>query len=168
MFDEDLDANPRPLNTENSFQEPFEPDEQASLYFAQSERPEMGRTSLGLDALRGLSPMNRDKVLQGFIPTSKSNKPPQSVASVQLSQLDDANSEALIRAYKKKKAELETLRDQFYQVETKLFTINQQHVLMAEENNTLKDRVVQLEQQLKETQMREVRREDTESLQKQL
>ena len=67
-----------------------------------------------MDALRGLSPMNRDKVLQGFIPTSKSNKPPQSVASVQLSQLDDANSEALIRAYKKKKAELETLRDQFY------------------------------------------------------
>ena len=39
---------------------------------------------------------------------------------------------------------------------------------MAEENDTLKERVAQLEQQLKETQMREVRREDTESLQKQL
>ena len=35
---------------------------------------------------------------------------------------------------------------------------------MAEENDTLKERVGQLEQQLKETQMREVRREDTESL----
>ena len=35
---------------------------------------------------------------------------------------------------------------------------------MAEENDTLKERVAHLEQQLKETQMREVRREDTESL----
>ena len=72
---------------------------------------------------------------------SLTSKPPQSVASIALSQLDDANSEALIRAYKKKKAELETLRDQFYQVETKFFTINQQHVLLEEDNSSLKRRV---------------------------
>ena len=30
----------------------------------------------------------------------------------------DGDSESLIRAYKKKKAELETLRDQFYHTET--------------------------------------------------
>ena len=44
------------------------------------------------------------------------------------------DSESLIRAYKKKKAELETLRDQFYSVETQLFTVSQKHVLVEEEN----------------------------------
>ena len=58
------------------------------------------------------------------------------------------------------------MRDQFYQIETKFFTINQKHVLTIEENSNLKERVAQLELQLKETQMREVRRDDTETLQK--
>jgi len=35
------------------------------------------------------------------------------------------DSESLIRAYKKKKSELETLRDQFYNVETQLFEVSQ-------------------------------------------
>jgi len=51
-----------------------------------------------------------------------SSRPPMSVASIALSQLDDGNTDAIIRAYKKKKAELEMFRDKFYQVETKLFT----------------------------------------------
>ena len=46
-------------------------------------------------------------MIGGFLPASKTSKPPQSVASINFSQLDDANSEALIRAYKKKKAELD-------------------------------------------------------------
>ena len=169
MFGED-DINPsRPIHTEHTPPN-LETDEQASMYFAQSERPQQtSREPFRLDSLRHLSPLNRgDNHIGGFLPTSKSSKPPQSVASINFSQLDDANSEALIRAYKKKKAELETLRDQFYQVETKFFTINQKHVLLEEENTTLKERVSQLEQQLKETQMREVRRESAESLQKQL
>jgi len=53
----------------------------------------------------------------GFIQAIHSSKPPQSVASVNFSTMLE-DSESLIRAYKKKKAELETLRDQFYQVET--------------------------------------------------
>jgi hypothetical protein len=47
------------------------------------------------------------------------------VASINFSQLEDANSEAIIRAYKKKKAELEKLRDQLYRNETEMFTTKQ-------------------------------------------
>ena len=81
------------------------------MYVTQSERPQQttkAQTSLRLDSLRHFG--SADK-LQGFLPESKATKPPQSVASINFSQLEDANSEALIRAYKKKKAELETLRD---------------------------------------------------------
>ena len=52
-------------------------------------------------------------VPSGFIQAYPSSKPPQSVASVNFSTMME-DSESLIRAYKKKKAELETLRDQFY------------------------------------------------------
>ena len=58
-----------------------------------------------------------DRPPAGFIQAIHSSKPPQSVASVNFSTMME-DSESLIRAYKKKKAELETLRDQFYQVET--------------------------------------------------
>ena len=78
------------------------------------------------------------------------------------------DSESLIRAYKKKKAELETLRDQFYHVETQLFTINQKHVLVEEENSTLKHRVNDLERLLKESQMREIQRESADAMGQQL
>ena len=92
------------------------------MYVTQSERPQQtSREPFRLDSLRHFT--SGEKV-PGYLPTSKSTKPPQSVASINFSQLEDANSEALIRAYKKKKAELETLRDQFYQVETKFFTVN--------------------------------------------
>ena len=53
----------------------------------------------------------------GFIQAYPSSKPPQSVASINFSTMME-DSESLIRAYKKKKAELETLRDQFYHTET--------------------------------------------------
>lgn len=44
------------------------------------------------------------------------------------------DSESLIRAYKKKKADLETLRDEFYAMETQFFTVSQKQVIMEEEN----------------------------------
>jgi len=88
------------------------------------------------------------------------------VASMNFSTLED--SESLIRAYKKKKAELLTLRDSYYQVETQLFTVSKQHVIMDEENLTLKSRVSELERLLKESQMREIRRESADAMGKQL
>lgn len=51
-----------------------------------------------------------DKAPSGFIQAIPSSKPPQSVASINFSTMME-DSESLIRAYKKKKAELETLRD---------------------------------------------------------
>ena len=164
MFDDNVAKSPqyRPIRTETSPPHQIETDEQSSMYFTQSERPQQTtREPFRLDSLNEFDPGEK---VQGFIPSSRSSKPPQSVASINFSQLEDASSDALIRAYKKKKAELETLRDQFYQVETKLFTINQQHVLLEEENATLKERVADLEKQLKETQMHEVRRDSADSL----
>ena len=89
-----------------------------------------------------------------------------SVASINFSTMED--SESLIRAYKKKKAELETLRDSFYEVETQLFTVSKQHVIMEEENGHLKNRVAELERLLKESQMREIKKESADAMSKQL
>ena len=50
----------------------------------------------------------------------QASRPPQSVASVNITNLED--SEGIIRAYKKKKAEMEELKEKFYQVETEFFT----------------------------------------------
>ena len=61
------------------------------------------------------------------------------------------DSESLVRAYKKKKAELETLRDQFYRMETQFFTANHKSVILEEENQKLNNRVQELERALKES-----------------
>jgi hypothetical protein len=58
--------------------------------------------------------------VRGFIPIS-SSRPPQSVASVNITNLED--SEALIRAYKKKKAELEEVKQKYYEIDTEFFII---------------------------------------------
>ena len=50
----------------------------------------------------------------------QSSKPPQSVASINITNLED--SEGLIRAYKKKKGELDDLKQRYYQIETDYFT----------------------------------------------
>ncbi len=50
----------------------------------------------------------------------QASKPPQSVASINFTNLED--SEGLIRAYKKKKTEYEDLRERFYAMETEFFT----------------------------------------------
>lgn len=44
------------------------------------------------------------------------------------------DSEALMRAYKKKKVELEELKERFYVLETEFFTEKQRAVLLEEEN----------------------------------
>lgn len=100
----------------------------------------------------------------GFIQAIDSSRPPQSVASINLASVAGEDSESLIRAYKKKKAELETLRDSFFSVETQLFTYKEEHTILREENGGLKDRVAELERLLKESQMREVRRANQDSL----
>ena len=45
-----------------------------------------------------------------------------------LTNLED--SEALIRAYKKKKMELEEVKDRFYRIETEFFTEKKKNMLM--------------------------------------
>jgi len=42
----------------------------------------------------------------------QASRPPQSVASVNITNLED--SEGIVRAYKKKKAELEELKEKYY------------------------------------------------------
>jgi len=51
---------------------------------------------------------------------TSSRRAPQSYKSINISQLED--SEAIIRAYKKKKAELEAMREKYYNIETALMT----------------------------------------------
>ena len=58
--------------------------------------------------------------MQGYISQYQASRPPQSIASVNITNLED--SESLIRAYKKKKNEFEELRDTFYHIETEYFT----------------------------------------------
>jgi hypothetical protein len=48
------------------------------------------------------------------------------------------DSESIIRAYKKKKAELEVMREKFYTTETALMTAQQEQMLVNEENYNLK------------------------------
>lgn len=94
---------------------------------------------------------------QGFLPTNvRSSKPPQSVASINFSQLEE-NSEGLLRAYKKKKNECQQLKSTIYDLETRIFTADQQKSIMGEENSQLKQKIAEMERQLRESQMREVR-----------
>lgn len=68
--------------------------------------------------------------------TMNSRRPSQSIKSVNLSEMQD--SESIIRAYKKKKAELEVMREKFYTTETALITAQQEQMLVNEENYNLK------------------------------
>ena len=52
----------------------------------------------------------------GYLQAYNISQPPQSIASVNLTALEDG--ESLIRAYKKKKAELEQVKEQFFRIET--------------------------------------------------
>jgi len=83
-----------------------------------------------------------------------------------LTQLED--SEAIIRAYKKKKNELETLRESYYSIETKFFTVNQEHALLDEENSDLKSNLKKLERKLKESQLREAKYRHSSNVSQQL
>ena len=84
------------------------------------------------DETNVLTASNRNTFLQmqGFIPTAAS-RPPQSVASMNFTNLED--SESMIRAYKKKKVELEDIKEQFYKIETEYFTEKQKAHLLDEE-----------------------------------
>ncbi|CDW80788.1 ribosomal protein s20 [Stylonychia lemnae] len=103
--------------------------------------------------------------MKGFIQSFQSSRPPQSVASLNITNLED--SEALIRAYKKKKNELEEMKNVYYRIETDYFTEKQRALLLEEENQHMKVSLSKAEKSLREAQLRESRR-DTDVLQKQL
>ena len=79
------------------------------------------------------------------------------MASVNITNLED--SEAMIRAYKKKKAELEEVKDKFYKLETDFFTERQRAILLEEENHQIKLGLARTEKALKDLQIRESRKD---------
>eukprot|EP00347_Sterkiella_histriomuscorum_P021874 403332462 len=95
----------------------------------------------------------------------QTSRPPQSVASINITNYED--SEALMRAFKKKKNEVEELKENFYRVETEFFTERQKALLLEEENNQIKQSLLKTEKNLRELQMRESRK-DSDLIQKQL
>lgn len=80
------------------------------------------------------------------------------MASVNITNLED--SEALIRAYKKKKVELEEVKDKFYKLETDFFTERQKVILLEEENLQMKQNITRVEKVLKDLQIRESRKDN--------
>jgi predicted nucleic acid-binding Zn-ribbon protein len=77
------------------------------------------------------------------------------VASVNITNLED--SEGLIRAYKKKKAEYEEIKERYYSMETELFTEKQHNKLLEEDVAKLRGNLSRAERLLKEAQMKESR-----------
>jgi hypothetical protein len=65
-----------------------------------------------------------------------------------LTNLED--SEAIIRAYKKKKSELEDIKERFYKMETEYFTEKQKNMLLDEEVNTLRQNFIRTDRALKD------------------
>jgi predicted nucleic acid-binding Zn-ribbon protein len=78
----------------------------------------------------------------------QASRPPQSVASVNITNLED--SEGLIRAYKKKKAELEELRERFYTLETDYFTVQERNKILEEDSSKMRAQIQKIERQLKD------------------
>ncbi len=73
----------------------------------------------------------------------------------------------MIRAYKKKKVELEEIKEQFYKIETEYFTEKQKAYLLDEELQQLRTALIKAEKTVRENQLRDSRR-DTDVLQRQL
>ena len=107
--------------------------------------------------------MLKSPSMRGFI--HQSSKPPQSVASINITNLED--SEGLIRAYKKKKAEFEDLKERYYLIETELYTEKQRNRLFEDDVLKLRLKLEKTEKLLKEVQMKESRK-DSDLLSKQL
>ena len=102
--------------------------------------------------------------VKGFIPIS-SSRPPQSVASVNITNLED--SEALIRAYKKKKMEVDEYKQKYYEIETEFFIMKEKQKHLEEENGTLKQKLSKTEKQIKDMVMSN-QRNDKDILSKQI
>jgi predicted nucleic acid-binding Zn-ribbon protein len=84
--------------------------------------------------------------MRGFM--HQASKPPQSVASINITNLED--SEGLIRAYKKKKAEFEELKERFYGAETELFTERQRNKLLEDDVLKLRHKLERAEKSLRD------------------
>lgn len=95
----------------------------------------------------------------------QASRPPKSVASVNITNLED--SEGMVRAYKKKKAELEELKERFYHLETDCFTERQRSRLLEEDVHKLRLSLARAEKVAKDAQLKDSRR-DTEVLARQL
>ena len=93
--------------------------------------------------------------MRGFI--HQSSKPPQSVASINITNLED--SEGLIRAYKKKKGEYEELKERYYSIETEMFTEKQRNKLADDDIQKLRMKLEKTEKLLKDAQMKESRKD---------
>jgi hypothetical protein len=65
-----------------------------------------------------------------------------------LTNLED--SEALIRAYKKKKGELEEIKEKYYRIETEYFTEKQKNILLDEEVVAMRQNLMRAERALKD------------------
>ena len=95
----------------------------------------------------------------------QASRPPQSVASVNITNLED--SEGMVRAYKKKKGELEELKERYYHLETDCFTERQRSRLLEEDVSKLRASLARAEKVAKDAQLKDSRR-DTEVLARQL
>ena len=105
--------------------------------------------------LSGQNNMRKSPSLRGLM--HQASRPPQSVASVNITNLED--SEGIIRAYKKKKAEMEELKEKFYQVETEFFTEKQRNRILEEDVTKLRSNLSRAEKLLKEVQLKDSRKE---------
>ena len=85
------------------------------------------------------------------------------MASVNITNLED--SEALIRAYKRKKFEVEEIKKQFYEIETEFVTMKERNKYIEEENETIRTQLQRAEKKLKDFMLKDSKN-DREVLQK--
>jgi predicted nucleic acid-binding Zn-ribbon protein len=77
------------------------------------------------------------------------------------------DTQQMIRAYKKKKRELNKLKDSFFKMETEFMTIKQKNALMEEELIHTQKRCAKAEKALKQAQLKQ-QKQDSSALEKSL
>jgi hypothetical protein len=77
------------------------------------------------------------------------------------------DSEGIVRAYKKKKADFEEIKERYYHLETECFTEKQRNKILEEDVSTLRIALAKAERLLKEALLKDSRR-DADILTRQL
>jgi hypothetical protein len=77
------------------------------------------------------------------------------------------DSEGIVRAYKKKKADFEEIKERYYHLETECFTEKQRNKILEEDVSTLRIVLAKTERLLKEALLKDSRR-DADILTRQL